>query len=143
MKNKRKIKSIVIGIIAALAIFIILGAVTVLIPNKFYIRMTPIHFYDYIFLVFTSILSGVYIGLWHYTRNTVSKCSYAATGGAIGGFFSFGCALCNKLLIFILGTSAVALYFIPIQLYLGVLSMILLGYAVYKQHKFLSMGALG
>ena len=142
-KKKLEIHSVVMGIFAALLIFFIFGIVTVLIKNPFFIRMTPVYWYDYVFLVLTSILSGAYIGLWHYNKNNQkninSKCDYAATGGSVGGFFSFGCAICNKLLIWILGLSGVLAYFMPIQPILGVVSVILLGYAVYLQAKILLM----
>ena len=143
-QNKNlKLKSAIIGILAVLIIFFVFGIVTVLIKNPFFIRMTPVYWYDYVFLVLTSILSGAYIGLWHYNKNNQkninSKCNYAAAGGSFGGFFSFGCVVCNKLLIWILGLSGVLAYFMPIQPILGVVSVILLGYAVYLQAKILLM----
>ena len=142
-QNKNlKLKSVIIGILVALIIFFIFGIVTVLIKNSFFIRMTPVYWYDYVFLVLTSVLSGAYIGLWHYNKNNQkninSKCDYAATGGAVGGFFSFGCAICNKLLIWILGLSGVIAYFMPFQPILGVISVILLSCTVYLQLKTLS-----
>ena len=101
--KKLKLKSAIIGSLVALIIFFIFGIVTVLIKNPFFSRMTSVYWYDYVSLVLTSFLSGAYIGLWHYNKknqkNINSKCDYAATGGAVGGFFSFGCAVCNKLLI--------------------------------------------
>ena len=137
-QNKNlKLKSVIIGILAALIIFFVFGIATVLIKNTFFTRMTPVYWYDYVFLVLTSILSGAYIGLWHYNKNNQkninSKCNYAATGGAVGGFFSFGCAICNKLLIWVLGLSGVIAYFMPIQPILGVISVALLSYTVYLQ----------
>ena len=145
-QNKNlKLKSAIIGILMALIIFFIFGIVTVLIKNPLFARMTLVYWYDYVFLVLTSSLSGAYIGLWHYNKNNQknidSKCDYAATGGAVGGFFSFGCAICNKLLIWILGLSAVVTYFMPIQPILGVISIALLGYAVYAQSKILSVSS--
>ncbi len=134
-KQKLKARSIIIGSIAAFSIFAAFGIVTVLLPNEFFIRMTPVYVYDYIFLVMTSILSGAYIGLWYYTKKTQTKCNYAATGGAVGGFLSFGCAICNKLLILLLGVTGVVAYFMPIQPILGVVSVALLAYAVYMQSK--------
>ena len=139
--KKLKLKSAIIGSLVALIIFFIFGIVTVLIKNPFFARMTSVYWYDYIFLVLTSLLSGAYIGLWYYNKNNQkninSKCNYAATGGAVGGFFSFGCAICNKLLIWLLGLSGVIAYFIPIQPILGVISIGLLGYAVFIQAKIL------
>ena len=68
------------------------------------------------------------------------KCNYAAAGGAVGGLFSFGCAICNKILVLLLGITGVVVYFMPIQPILGVVSIILLAYAVYMQAKFISGG---
>ena len=142
-QNKNlKLKSAIIGSLTILIIFFIFGIITVLIKNPFFIRMTPVYWYDYVFLVLTSILSGAYIGLWHYNKNNQkninSKCNYTAAGGAVGGFFSFGCAICNKLLIWILGLSGVIAYFMPFQPMLGVISVILLSYTVYLQLRILS-----
>ncbi len=141
-KQKLKVRSIIIGGIAAFSIFAAFGIITVLLPNELFTRMTPVYFYDYIFLVMTSILSGAYIGLWYYTKKTQVKCNYAVTGGAVGGLFSFGCAICNKLLIFLLGITGVVAYFMPIQPILGIISIILLTYAVYMQSKTLSRGRI-
>ena len=144
IKRKLKIVSIIVGILAALLLFFIFGVVTVLIKNPFFARMTPVYWYNYVFLVLTALLSGAYIGLRHYNsnnqKNINSKCSYTAAGGAggaVGGFFSFGCAICNKLLIWFLGLSGIIAYFMPIQPILGVISVILLGYAGYLQLKIL------
>ncbi|MBI4095980.1 MAG: hypothetical protein HY438_03910 [DPANN group archaeon] len=140
-KQQLKTRSIIIGSLAALSIFTAFGIITVLLPNEIFIRMTPVYFYDYIFLILTSVLSGTYIGLWYYTKRTQVKFSYAATGGAVGGFFSFGCAICNKILILLFGVTGVVMYFMPLQFALGTISIILLSYAVYKQSKFLTSGS--
>ncbi|MBI2971812.1 MAG: hypothetical protein HYY37_05325 [Candidatus Aenigmarchaeota archaeon] len=134
-KHQLKIRSILIGSLAALTILLAFGFITALIPNALFIRMTPVYFYDYVFLSLTSILSGAYMGLWYYAKRTQAKCNYAAAGGAVGGLFSFGCAICNKILILLLGVTGVVTYFMPLQPVLGVISLILLSYAVYKQSK--------
>ena len=134
--NKQlKTRSVLIGSMAALSILTAFGTITALVPNELFVRMTPVYFYDYIFLILTSVLTGAYAGLWYYTKKTQAKCNYAAAGGALGGLFSFGCAICNKLLILLLGLSGVAAYFMPIQPVLGVISIALLAYAVYMQSK--------
>ena len=137
--NKIKVKSYAIGILVALIVFIIFGVINVLIKNKFFIRMTPVHWYDYLFLTLTAVLSGAYTGLWYYNKKSnksiSDKCNYAAAGGVVGGLFSFGCAICNKLLIFLLGLSGVMTYFMPLQPILGIASISVLGYAVYIQSK--------
>lgn len=125
---------------AGSAVFIGLGFLTVLISNQFFIRMTPIEYYDYIFLFFTAALSGAYIGLKYYSKKTLRKCNTAAAAGFFGGLLSFGCAICNKLLIILLGLTGVVTYFMPIQPVLGILSVILLAYAVYMQASVMRKG---
>lgn len=119
----------------ALSLFFLLGSITNLIPNPFFIRMSQTHWYDYLFLTLTSILSGMYAGIWYYKKKTKDVCSYMAAGGMMGGVFSFGCAICNKLLVLILGFSSVMTYFMPFQPLLGVVSVSLLTYGVYQQAK--------
>ncbi len=142
LNQKLKTHSIIIGSLTAVTIFIVFGIVTVLIKNRFFIRMTPIHWYDYLFLILTSTLSGAYIGLWYYSKNNKnsnSKCDYVAGSGAVGGFFSFSCAICNKLLIWLIGLSGVVAYFMPLQPILGVISIAMLSYAVYIQLRNMKM----
>lgn len=137
VKNKLIIYSIIIGSVIAFAVFLVFGIVTVLIKNKFFIRMTAVYWHDYVFLILTAVLSGIYTGLWYYNKHTKisssNKCNYTAAGGIIGGLFSFGCAICNKLLVFLLGLSEVIAYFMPFQPILGVISIAVLGYAVSMQ----------
>lgn len=133
--NKDKVAAFFIGSLAATLAFLLFGAITVLIPNRLFIRMTPVYLYDYAFLILTSMLIGAYVGVWHYYRRTTLKCAYSAAGGTVGGLFSFGCALCNKLLIAILGLSGVVSYFLPLQPLLGLLSIALLSFALYMQIK--------
>ena len=141
-KSKQKLKrlSMGVGIFSGLSIFVIFAAVSVLIETRLFQRMTPVYFYDYIFLLLTSILSGTFIGLWYYTKKTSRKCSAAATGGALGGFLSFGCTICNKLIVLAIGVTGALTYFAPIQPILGIVSIILLSWAVYMQSKSLSGG---
>ncbi|MBI3026993.1 hypothetical protein HYY70_02675 [Candidatus Woesearchaeota archaeon] len=135
--NKLAINSIIIGSVVAFIVFLVFGTVTVLIKNPFFIRMTHVHWYDYIFLILTALLTGVYACLYHYNKSNKEsfdkKCNYTAAGGIVGGLFSFGCAICNKLLVFLLGLSGVMVYFMPLQPILGVISIAILSYAVYIQ----------
>lgn len=136
-KNKLAINSIIIGSVMAFLVFLVFGTVTVLVKNPYFIRMTHVHWYDYTFLILTALLTGVYASLYYYNKSSKEsldkKCNYTAAGGIIGGLFSFGCAICNKLLVFLLGLSGVIAYFMPIQPILGVISIAVLGYAVYMQ----------
>ena len=135
MQDKRKIISL--SVLFSILFLVIFGTLTVLIPNTFFTRMTPIHYYDYIFLILTSLLAGIFVALWRYSKHVGVKSASCTLGGTVGGVFSFGCAICNKLLLFLLGLSGVMTYFMPIQPYLGVVSVSLLGLTVYRQTKLL------
>jgi len=132
--GKKFIKSGMIGIAVAALLFIIFGSVAAVIPNPFFIRMTPVTWIEYTTLIATSLLLGVYIGLSYYSKLVASKaCNVAATSGGIFGFLTFGCVLCNKLLILLLGVVGVLTYFEPIRPFFGLGSVGLLGVAiVYK-----------
>lgn len=117
------------------ALFVVLGGVTGILPNPLFIRMTAIQWHDYLFLLLTSVLSGIYCGVWYHKKKTRRACNYVATGGVFGGLFSFGCAVCNKLLVLLLGVSGVMTYFMPFQPFLGMTSVGLLSYGIYKQVK--------
>ncbi len=132
---EQKYKSIVgYALLYSVLCFIIFGIVSVLIPNKFFARMSSISSLDYIFLILTSILLGLYLSLRQYQKKNASKtCTITAASGGTGGFLSFGCAVCNKLLILIFGLAGVLTYIEPYQPIIGFIGVGLLSYATYQQ----------
>lgn len=116
--------------------FVVFGVLTVLIPNKFFARMTSVTMLDYIFLIFTSLLLGIYVSFYHYQKKHGSKkCEVAATSGGVFGFLGFGCSVCNKLLILLLGVAGVLMYVESYRALIGSTGIALLGYAVYGKGK--------
>lgn len=116
--------------------FTAFGVVTVLIPNTYFARMTPVTFLDYIFLTLTSILLGLYLSFNRYQKkHTTKKSSTAAYTGGIFGFLSFGCVLCNKILLLLLGVAGVLTYIEPYRPLLGTLGIGLMTYATYAKAK--------
>lgn len=119
------------------SLFLILfGIVTVLIPNDFYVRMTPITFLDYVLFILTSFLLGTYTSLsLHKSVSTNLACDSGAFGGGVGGFVGFGCAICNKILVLLLGITGVLTYVEPYRPIIGFVGVGLLSYAVYAKFK--------
>ena len=114
--------------------FIVFGVVTVLIPNRFFARMNSTTLLDYVFLALTSLLLGIYLSLHQYQKKNTSKtCDIVAAGGGISGFLSFGCAVCNKILIWLFGMAGVLTYIEPYQPIIGFTGIGLLSYAVYNR----------
>ena len=142
MDKEQKSKYLNLGfytIIFSSIFFIVFGVVTVLIPNKFFARMASVTALDYIFLVLTSLFLGTYLSLHRYKKKHEGKvCGVAAASGGIGGFLGFGCAICNKLLVLLLGAVGVLTYIEPYRPFIGMAGISLMGFAVYKK----SLGVL-
>ena len=104
------------------------GIVTGLIPNPIYIRMVPITFLDYFFLLTTSLLAGLYFGK---KECQVLDSRISAVGG-LTGFLAFGCPVCNAVFLAFLSSSAILTYIDPLRPFLGVISTAALGYLLYR-----------
>ena len=95
------------GFLTALLSFVVFGAISDVIPNPFFSRMSPVGIWEWFFLVASSLLLGVYAGLRYLVKKRSASCNAIATGGFIGGFLGFGCALCNQLLVLLFGVVGV------------------------------------
>ena len=120
----------------AAILYIIFGSVTAIIPNPFFTRMTPVGWLEHASLITTSLLLGIYIGLIYYGKATKKDkvCNATATTGGIFGFLTFGCSICNKILVFFLGVVGVLTYFEPIRPFLGVFSILFLGFSIIQKY---------
>ncbi|MDY6776151.1 MAG: hypothetical protein SV253_08805 [Halobacteria archaeon] len=124
--------------------FVVFGVVTALIPNPIYIRRVPRTPLDYTFLTVTSVLIGVYAAQTDLTRGAsgaedTSNDRLAFVGGALG-FLSFGCPICNAVLLALFSNTAIMTYFDPLRPFLGVVSVVLLGGLVYYTYSSDCMG---
>jgi len=81
-----------------------------------------------------SALLGTYVtlALWQKSNGVGGKCT---VGGGVLSFLAFACPICNKFLVFLLGTSFLLSYLQPIQPYLGITGIALLSYALYLKIK--------
>ncbi len=131
----KKTKFIIYGILSSLIFFFLFGIVTALIPTDFFRRMSPITILDYVFLILTSMLLGSFISLHYYHKTKNKLCTSSAVTGGIGGFLGFGCSLCNKLLIFILGVAGVLAYIEPYRPLIGFTGIGLMGLALFSKIK--------
>ncbi len=139
MKAVRKVAGI--AVLFSTVAFLGLGIVTDLIPNRFFLRMVPPNPVDYLFLTLTSVLLGTYISFhMHLKRRASTACTLTAGTGGVGGFLGFGCALCDKLLVLLLGVAGVLTFIEPYKPLFGTIGVLMLGYAVYRSGKALFSG---
>jgi hypothetical protein len=122
---------------AAVAIALVIGLPTDVIPNPVFGRPVPVTWWSYPTLALTAVLGGLLTGT--YVRRgpaPIDECDEMDTptrrGGLAGllSFFAVGCPVCNKLVIVALGTTGARQWFEPLQPALAVASIVLLGWAL-------------
>ena len=115
-------------LIIASAAFLLLGTITALWNNSFFIRMTEVNGWDYIILSFESLLIGLFFGI----RAPHCATKKAGIGGVLG-FFGFSCSVCNKILLLLFESSLLLSYFEPARHYAGALGLLLFSYALIQR----------
>ena len=108
---------------------ILIGIPTAIIDNPFFFRQTPVRLQDYIIWVLTGLLTGLFVGT--FTLSAKATASGKAVSGGFLSVLAVGCPICNKLVLLLLGTSGALTYFAPAQLYIGIASLALLGWALH------------
>lgn len=131
---KKLMIPILIGIVAAIAIFFFFGIPTDVIENQKYIRMVPATFLDMLTLVITSLLFGTYIGLTMYIwfEKKGNPFSSSAAGGTVGSFVAISCPTCIHILVSIFGAAFLLKYLDPLRPFIGFLSLGLISFGIYK-----------
>ncbi|MFB1066270.1 hypothetical protein [Natrinema sp. H-ect4] len=137
------------GTAAGIGVVLLFGLVTGLIPNPLYVRMVPRTPVDYLFLLLTALLAGVYAAQRLATEvvdpdlegddesevDGASSEDRWALGGLVGGFLAVGCPICNVALLALFSSSALMTYFDPLRPALGALSVAILAGLIYARHR--------
>ncbi len=112
----------------AMVMFLVMGTMTALWENPFFIRMTSTNLLDLVILSIESLLIGLFLGI----RTSSCATKKAGIGGVIG-FLGFACPTCNQILMLLFGAGFLVTYFEPIRLYVGVAGIFLFSYALYQK----------
>jgi len=131
-----KLKYVGVALLAFAGFVLLFGIPTALIPTPWFTRMISARSSDYVFLLLNSALIGAYVGVHAYEKHEKSKKGdVMATTGGIANIFAVGCPICNKVLVALLGASAVMAYIEPIRVWLGIFSAGLVGVALWFKVK--------
>lgn len=107
--------------------FLILSMPTAVVKNQFFTRMTPVYWFDYLFLVINSVLIGLYYGLVFNNPSQktcqVERKSYLAQGLS---FLGIACPICNKILVLFFGVTFLLTFLEPIRPYISLFSTVML-----------------
>lgn len=115
--------------IVGLVTVLIIGIPTDIIATPWFAREIPVRWWEYPVLAGTCLLTAAWFGIQMATPEDI-RGRPGAVGGAALALFAVGCPVCNKVVLLAIGTSGALGLWAPLQPYLAVLSLVLLGVAV-------------
>lgn len=120
---------------------IAVGVPTRVIPNPFFVRMTPVRAQDYAIWILSAALAGLVVGSFAAGRAAGRDGDRGKlVSGGLLSYLAVGCPVCNKLVVLLLGASGALTWFAPAQLYLGVASLLLLTWVLLLRARALVRG---
>lgn len=138
-------RQVLISLISAVSVVLVIGFVTVLIPNDVFARDISPVWWNWPVLLLTAVLSGMLVGTYVQATSPAAGPSVPAEEatdrsdpgsgrlGLAGGlltWFAVGCPVCNKLALLALGYSGAITWFAPVQPILAVVALIATGIAL-------------
>jgi len=123
--------------VAAVAVAMLIGLPTDVIPNPVFGRPVPVTWWSYPTLAITAVLGGLLVAT--YVRDSsapsapVEEIDAPTRNGGLAGllsFFAVGCPVCNKLVIVALGATGARQWFEPVQPLLAIASIAMLAWAL-------------
>ncbi|MGB3375616.1 MAG: hypothetical protein WBA87_10815 [Microbacterium sp.] len=139
-------RQILVAVAAGVGVTLVIGFVTVLIPNNLFARDIPPVWWNYPVWIITSALSGMLLATYVNPSRATSRtdqtrddereaASSRRTGrlgmaGGILAWFAVGCPVCNKIALLALGYSGAITWFAPVQPFLAVAALALTAVAL-------------
>ena len=114
----------------------VIGLLAAIFENWFFVRMTPVRTQDYVIWILSSMLIGLIIGSY-FVASSTSGDGKTLSGGLLS-VIAVGCPTCNQLVVLLLGTTGALTFFAPLQLYIGIASVLLLGWTLFLRTKALA-----
>lgn len=142
-------RQVIVAAATAVGFALLVGVVTVLIPNPWFARDIDTVWWNYPVWILTAIGAGMLTAT--YVRTPGPAGSDAATvpgasddsdspearrsarmgiAGGVLSWFAVGCPVCNKLALLALGYSGAITWFAPVQPFLALAAMVLTGVAL-------------
>lgn len=116
------------ALVLAVASMLAIGIPTAIVETPVFGREVPVRPQDYAIWVATGAL--ILLVAATFTLPAEQSGSGFAWGGGLLSFIAVGCPVCNKLVLLALGTTGALNIFGPVQLYLGLTSLVLLAYTL-------------
>lgn len=117
-----------LAIVGALATLLVIGIPTALIDNPVFGRQLEARAQDYWIWGISGVLGGLIAGTFAVAPGLTNH--GGMTSGGVLATLAVGCPICNKVAVVLLGTSGALNFFGPSQIFLGIASLLLLGWAL-------------
>jgi hypothetical protein len=120
------------SVVGGLVIALLVALPTAVIPNPIFGREIEPTWWSYPTVIVAGVLGGLLVGTYVRVPGSeqVDKAMKLGTAGGIVTFFAVGCPVCNKLVLLALGTSGAMSWFAPVQPFLALGSLVLMGWAL-------------
>ena len=116
------------GLGVTVIMFAVLGTVSAVWANQFFVRMTPVQGFEIPMLALLAALSGAFVAL-----RRPACAAKRATGAGILGFLGIACPVCNKILLLIFGAEILMAYFEPVRIYVTLISIAFMAWLVWRE----------
>lgn len=123
----------VVAAAATAGTLLLLGVPTAVIPNPFFIRMTPLETFNVVVWLASAPLIGLLAATYvrpvrhSRTHDIAGDGAGRTTLGGVAAYLAIGCPICNKVVVAALGVSGALTVFAPLQPIIGAGSVALLG----------------
>ena len=122
-------KSLLYGGGMGLAVLLLVGIPSGVIPNQFFVRPLDARPTDYLFLGIITAMA-VALGATYGVPTVCRPQDAKALGSGLLLFIGVGCPVCNKVVLALAGASGALTYFEPIQPLFSLGSIVLMGAAL-------------
>lgn len=105
-----------------------IGIPTDLVDTPCFSRAVPPTWWSWPVLMLTAASTGLLVGTYVANPATTKSSTASSRAGGIGGllsFFAVGCPVCNKLVLFAIGSNGALRWFQPVQPLLSVAGLML------------------
>lgn len=122
-----------VAALGTLVTALVTGLPTEMIGNPWFVRMTPVLWWNRPVWLLTAVLAGLLLATYVRDGRTETAPERSTRRGGVGGvlgYLAIGCPVCNKLVVVALGTTGALNWFAPVQPLLAVGGVVLLAVAL-------------
>jgi hypothetical protein len=124
-----------VALAGAALVAVAIGVPTGVVPNPWFARMTEVAWWNWPVWAAVAALAGLVLAT--YVRRPDPDggggAGMGTVGGGVLGFLAVGCPVCNKAVVALLGTAGAMQWWAPVQPLLGVASLALLGWVLWRR----------